>query len=710
VRPAGLQAWNSSLLANDFAVDFGDAAEMLRPVEIVGVRNGSFSGKVVVGCDRALDDFRVTISDLKGPGTIPAAAVRLRFAVPWSEEGEDVGGYTVDPVLFGALEESPPTEVPVRATQRTWRSAKLPSSPPPVFGAVVPVWVTVDVPKGASAGTYTGTLTVDVAHPLAPTKERPSGVAALSDVAQPPSGGAASSLAQAGAPVPHQPQHSQAGAPVLHIPVRLTVEDWTLPDTQDFRTWVELIESPDTLALEYGLTPWSDKHFEMIAQAMRHAGRAGSRVLYVPVICRTNLGNDESMVRWIRKPSRSAQGFEAQPDGSWDWDFSVMDRYLDTAARSMGRPKIVCFWVWETFMFPGTGDAKTWEEYRPGQRPARLADVPQEYIGRGPKVTVLDSVAGKTHAEFLPHILAPESKEIWRPLFAALRKRMEARGWTDAMMLGTPSDVVLRKEHFALYNEIAPGVPWVNHSHFDLSRTYDAGGAKLGYYSTVIDVLFPGYPEDGRHYGWKSPVLHAHLRSRWGRDFFPLTIWRHVAEVNIAGDQRGVARLGADFWKSVKDKGGRRIGRAFDRFPEAGWRSNDLCSSLLAPGKDGPVATVRYEMTREGVQECEARIFIERALTDDALKTRLGSDLATRAQDALDERVRFMIKGMSNLNIDGYIAGPAGNSLNSWWNTVTADGNKWFLGSGWEARTQKLFRLAGEVERKLAATRTAPGK
>ena len=46
--------------------------------------------------------------------------------------------------------------------------------------------------------------------------------------------------------------------------------------------------------------------------------------------------------------------------------------------------------------------------------------------------------------------------------------------------------------------------------------------------------------------------------------------------------------------------------------------------SLLAPGPEGPVASDEMEAYREGVQECEARIAIERALGDEARKARLG--------------------------------------------------------------------------------------
>ena len=648
VRPKGLQVWNSSVLANDFSLDFGDATEPLRPIEIVGARGGSFSGKVVVGSDKAIKGIEATMGPLTGAGVIPPSSVRVRYAVAWGNEYRAEQRYSLLPTLYGALEETPPKDVPVVETRRAWRAPDFPGSPKPVIGAVVPVWVTVDVPRTARPGDYRGTLSIRM-----------------------------------------------KGEKPVKVPVRLSVEDWTLPATQDYRTWIGLIQSPDTLVEEYKLKPWSSRHFAMMAKSFKHLERIGSRLLYIPVICHTNMGNAESMVRWVPKPG-----------GTYTWDFSLMDRYLDLATTHMGKPKVVVFWVWEKFLFPTTDDPKTFEQYRPDRpgrrrRKPRTTDGPEEYIGRGPKVTVINPHTGKSDTHQLRYLLDAKSKAIWKPLFAELRRRMKARGLEDTIMMGTPSDIVPRQAHFDFYKEVAPGWRWVNNSHFDVSDLYKSRGGKLGYYSTVMNVFFCKYPEEGRHYGWKRKELHAHLRSRWGKDYFSLTIWRHMAEVNITGEQRGVGRLGADMWMAIKDKRGTRRGRIFRKYPEAGWRSNDLCSSLLAPGKDGPIATVRYEMTLEGVQECEARIFIETALTDAKLKAKLGADLAGRAQDVLDERIPYMIKGMSNLNLDSYVAGWSTNATLCWWNGINTEGHKWFLGTGWEARTRKLFRVAGEVQRKL---------
>ncbi|MCK4298269.1 MAG: hypothetical protein KAX80_01985, partial [Planctomycetes bacterium] len=86
-RPQGLQVWNADTMASDLNHDFGDQAEPLRPVRIVGARNGLFSGKVVVGSTEPIRGLKVTPGSIEGRGgTIPASAVRIRYAIPWGEE------------------------------------------------------------------------------------------------------------------------------------------------------------------------------------------------------------------------------------------------------------------------------------------------------------------------------------------------------------------------------------------------------------------------------------------------------------------------------------------------------------------------------------------------------------------------------------------------------------------------------------------------
>jgi hypothetical protein len=59
-------------------------------------------------------------------------------------------------------------------------------------------------------------------------------------------------------------------------------------------------------------------------------------VIYVPLIAQSNQGNAESMVRWVAKGGNQ-----------YEYDFSIMDKYLDLAEKYLGKPQIVVFNVWD---------------------------------------------------------------------------------------------------------------------------------------------------------------------------------------------------------------------------------------------------------------------------------------------------------------------------------------------------------------------------
>jgi hypothetical protein len=84
---------------------------------------------------------------------------------------------------------------------------------------------------------------------------------------------------------------------------------------------------------------------------------------------------------------------------------------------------------------------------------------------------------------------------------------------------------------------------------------------------------------------------------------------------------------------------------------------------------------------REGLQECEARIFVEKALVEQ----KVTGELAQRCQDLLDRRTHFC------------------RILHSNPSPLQAT-----VGEGWQKRSWDLFRLAaevaGEVKTKTAAT------
>ncbi|HUW55076.1 MAG TPA: HEAT repeat domain-containing protein [Planctomycetota bacterium] len=633
-RPEGLQVWNSDPLAPDFDLDWGDPGEPIRPIRLVGTPGGAFSGKVVVGSAEPIRGLRAFVTALvreNGPGVIPPGVIQVRYATPYGSEYSAYGRYATTPGRLDALLETPLAEVPVTTSKPNWQSRKAPGQPRTVFGAVQPVWVTVHVPTYTPPGDYKGMLTLYV-----------------------------------------------SGRETAKVPVALKVCGWKLPSPKEYHTFVEFIQSPDTLALEYDVPLWSPRHFALIERSFRILGQTGTRSVYIPLICETNLGNEQSMVRWIRKS-----------DGGYVHDLSILDRYLHIARTQLGRLEVVCLIVWDNFLEGGQYADPKWT-------PKPILEDRQAHGGLGPPVTLWNPATGRIGREVLPVRTAPGSRETWGPLLEQIRLHMQSLGVRDAMMLGLVTDSTPTKEVVSFFKELLPDVPWVRHSH-GVGR--DLHGVPFGYWSTVWGCRFVGDPETGRSFGWKRPELLTQF-PRCGMDGFPMTTQRLMGEMNIAGHQRGFGRLGADFWSVLRNKAGHRVGRVSGgRYPKSAWRALDISSSYLAPGPDGPVPTARLEMVREGVQECEARIFIERALTDPVLRTRLGDALADRCQEMLDERTRAALRGTSTL-----LLGAGGHAAegSAWWNR-SGIGADWFISSGWQERSAKLFDAAAEVAGKLRA-------
>ena len=641
-RPKGLQVWNSDLMTSDFDMDFGDPNEPVSPVRIVGVHNGEFCGKFVVGSTAPIRGLKIVAGDMmSGHSKILASAVRVRYAIPWGDEYAIIPYSTQLPTrgripcLLGALQEEPSAAFPVlikEPSRRGYGELHTPHQPEAVSGAVVPVWLTIRIPTDAAPGTYNGIVQVQA-----------------------------------------------VGEKSRDVPVELKVVDWTLPASQDYRTWTELIQSPDTLSVHYKVDPWSDQHFALIERSMRHIGRTGSRVLHVPLLAQTNYGNEESMVRWIRKGQ-----------GEYDYDFTIMDRYLDMANTHMGRPSIVAFTVWEIYLLEE-------EKFKPSATMAReVIDARKPFRGKGPLVTMLDAADGNRQTVFLPPLTDPLSKPLWQPLLQQIRARMRARGIEDTMRLGILSDITPTKEEVAFFSELLPGVPWMSHAHH--GWRFEKGLhdlADVRYQVRVWNVDFASSTPEERVYGWKNPDLLASYERSSSINSFSPAHWAHMTEMNITGTQRGVGRVGADFWPIGEDGRSRNTSRVCSRYPHSSWRNLDLYSCLLAPGPNGPVATPHFEYFREGVQHCEARIFIEEALTDETLKLKLGPDLAKRCQDALDERQHVFLRSKSGMQMQN----PDDRYATDWRSNTGVAGQTWFIGSGWQQRSEQLYTLAEAVTR-----------
>lgn len=619
--PAGFKVWNGDVVAPNLDWDYRaqPAAGRIAPIKIVATRNGTFSGKIVVGAAGPIRGLRAGISGFIADGGGRIGPDRVKLAFPrWV----GMGSWRVTPEAisqFDALYSAPLRVIPT--------IRKIVKRKPVDTGfACQPIWVIVSVPADARPGNYKAVLRI-----------------------------------------------AASGTRTFRVPVRMVVHPYRLPDPADYQTFVELIESPESVAMRYDAPMWSAKHFTLIGKSFDLLGEIGNRSVYIPLICQTNMGNSQSMVRWI--PTTG---------GKYRYDFSVMDKYLDTVEKHAGKPKIVCLYVWDLFLNGGmfSGDIQYVSQEI---RADRLA-----YKGKGPIVSVLRPGATRPSDLTLPSYIDPASEALWRPLLNQLMARLRKRGLDKAVMLGISTDAIPSAKVVGLFAKLLPGVGWVHQSHSfwgGRDKKIKAAGSFIAY-AAIVGGRWATDRPGHRTYGWKQPWVHF---NRAMRDNQPIEVNRLLGEMNITGERRGFGRLGADFWPVLKDKRGRRRGRiCAGRYPKSFWRNLNIMTTFFAVGPDGAIPTARFELLREGVQECEARIVIDKALTDERQRAKLGPALAKQAQDLLDRRTDALRKGLAGAVSGVQFGCPSKTAYEN------------YRACGWQKLSDELYATASLVVKTLA--------
>ena len=420
--------------------------------------------------------------------------------------------------------------------------------------AVQPVWVIVEVPRDQPPGWYAGTLTV-----------RADG---------------------------------KAYRAALHV----FVSAWTLPPPREYRSFVSLVHSPDTLALQYRAEPLSEAHWRLLAGTMELLGQVGNDVLFVPIVHKTHMGHETGFIRWV------ARG------GAYEPDYGALERLMDLYAGHCGPPKVICLIVWK----PQYGSKAS---FRGAQVKTREPIV----------VTRLDPKTGGMSPMEAPMFGADGSEGFWKTMFDGVRAIVRKRGWDEnTLLLGQGFDSRPLRETVDFFHKVAPGMRWNVFSHWVRdSRPEDgklvlSNGMVVGYREQAagapLPVLHPDWPNHPR-YDFLAAGSHRMDVVEWS----PPTSWRNVA--NMTGT---FCRNGLDFWPVVERDGRRR--KIFNSGICGAWLYRGNPVSFVAPGPKGTLSTVRFQMFREGIQETEARIF---------LAERLGSlpeERQRRCRELLAER------------------------------------------------------------------------
>jgi len=593
-RPRGIQLWTLDLHDRLQEADWADPQGEGGPhaITMAGARNGTYSGAVALSSAEAIKGARAAVSDLAqdgGAGRIPASAVQVRFVVTGVLSAITAhlmsNQAAAMPALDGLVEQPPAAVQPEK---------RGPSASP---AALLPIWVTVRVPNDAAPGKYQGKLTVS-AEGFGPTE----------------------------------------------IPVGLSVAGWTVPNPQNFRTQVTVYQSPPSLALYYKVPEWSEEHWKHVEKSLELLGRVGNDMIVIPILERTQFGNDEGMIYWVKKP-----------DGSYSYDFTVFDRYIKLARKHLGTPSYVALQVWHT--------GGSWTSPKADQEA---------------KVTTLEA-DGKTHGHMqVPVYATEEAKKFWAALVVPLKEHLAKEGMDKSMCWGILSDGQAPPEVFKMFNEVAPGIGWSRgcHTQYFGNRPY-AFPLGAGAVEVIREFCYGMSLKDPdkqmpRIYDDKGLGV-AYLRSDFDKQ--PLILFRLTAERALYHGLRGFGRCCLDSW-SIKDERGKYY-NLYNRWPNSSCMQREpTVVGLAYPGADGPRASIRYELVIEGLQEAEAMIVIAEAL--DTKAERLGPELADRCRRLFRERVDICRQICPNL----------GDDIRLHY-------------AGWQDRSRRLYETAAEVAAKL---------
>ncbi len=414
------------------------------------------------------------------------------------------------------------------------------------------------------------------------------------------------------------------GMKTAEVPLEAEVIGWRVPNPQEFQTDIGMEQSPYALARHYKTPFWSPAHFKLIEASFQQMARAGADTLYIPVLQRTEFGNieDPPMIKWILKKDKSLA-----------FDYTVLDRYLDLAVKHLGKPRVISFVIMHYMM---------------ASSPPRVAVFNEE--------TGNDETVGVGWKEE-----AFQRIPMWKSFAMALYEHLKSKGLEKSIRWGHGGDVESDPALIALMFDLFPETYWTAAPH-----SYNGGAGGGGHNRRVFRVVSEIYGRLFRaesYRGWKKEdetyINPLCIRNFGGGISLPF-LFRAIPDRAIHMGYTGVGRMGFDY---------------FDFTWLQGYQGTDWCPpgipifQMAYAGKNGAESSARYEAFVEGIQEAEARIFVEQCLD----RNILPMDLAKEAQAIVYDNT---------------------------WSTVSPQfgpSQLSFFTNGWQDRSRKLYGVASRI-------------
>ncbi|MFJ9905584.1 glycoside hydrolase domain-containing protein [Streptomyces sp. NPDC101152] len=483
-----------------------------RNLSLSAVRNEQVSAQLAIASGHDLHGVRASVGDLTGPGgaRISGAGTQVRFVkyVPVQRSKTEMDwSATIDQV-------SSPTEVSGDRNPDLVGDAlqEAPSVDVPAYAAQ-PLWFTFHIPKTAAPGTYTGTVRVT----------------------------------------------ADDGTKVTY-PLSVEVANAAVPDAKDSSFFLDVWAQPETMALNSGVEPWSDRHWKLIEAYDKDLAGHGQKVVNTTIV------DNPWHHQWSLGTRRSQTATPYSSMVAWKWDgsrfsfgFSRWDRYVRTALKAGVGPDIGAF--------------------------SMLAFQDGEHL------TYTDTRTGKSVYENVD-LGGTRWREAWGTFLPAFVRHLRGKGWLDRTYLSfderpVQSMTVVRD----FVHEVAP--------EFDrrISVAGSAGTADLASDLSVswdgIDQMTAEKAEERRaegkvttFYVYGTPA-HPNTLS-----YSPAVEARMLPWIAAQRHLDGFLRWSYNSWTS-------------DPFTQPVYIFTQGDEYLVYPGGNGPMSSIRWEQLKEGIEDFE---------------------------------------------------------------------------------------------------------
>lgn len=248
-----------------------------------GWRGETLNAQAVVWTTKPIAQLRVRVTPLTHTKhsryTLPATAVQTAFVRYVMTDTLNPDGSGCGHRIASNFDSSLVADV----LDHTLQSIAVPAH------TVQPLWLTLQVPSTARAGTYKAVVEV-----------------------------------------------CDSSRVIQRLPLTLSVSEHTLPAPQAWRFHLDLWQNPYAVARVHNVPVWSQAHFDAMQPLMQRLANAGQKIITASIMHKPWDGQTEdyfeSMVTWTKKL-----------DGTWTFDFAVFDRWVEFMMQQGIDQQINCY-------------------------------------------------------------------------------------------------------------------------------------------------------------------------------------------------------------------------------------------------------------------------------------------------------------------------------------------------------------------------------